>query len=55
MSGIAEVKFVLHALATNLDPVHSVPIDKHINFFYTGLAIIFLSIIAYMFFSKKRQ
>jgi hypothetical protein len=55
MSGIAEVKPILQALATSLDPVHSVPIDKHINFFYTGLAIIFLSIIAYMFFSKKPQ
>jgi hypothetical protein len=55
MSGIAEVKPVLQALAASLDPVHSVPIDKHINLFYTGLAIIFLSIIAYMFFSKKPQ
>ncbi|HWW22891.1 MAG TPA: hypothetical protein VNY78_03260 [Edaphobacter sp.] len=55
MSGIAEVKPVLQALAANLAPVHSVPIDKHINLFYTGLAIIFLSIVAYMFFSKKPQ
>ena len=55
MSRIAELQLVPQALAASLDPVHSVPIDKHINFFYTGLALIFLSIIAYMFFSKKPQ
>ena len=55
MSGIAEVKPVLQALAASLAPVHSVPIDKHINFFYAGLATIFVGILAYMFFSKKPQ
>jgi hypothetical protein len=51
MSGIAEVKLVLQALAAN---IIEVPIDKHINLFYTGLAIIFAGVMAYMFFSKKR-
>ena len=55
MSRIAELQFVPQALAAHLDPVHSVPIDQHINLFYSGLAIIFLCIIAYMFFSKKPQ
>ena len=52
MSGIAEVKLVPQALAAN---IIEIPIDKHLTLFYTGLAIIFLSIIAYMFFSKKPQ
>ncbi|HEY6412908.1 MAG TPA: hypothetical protein VIX42_04435 [Edaphobacter sp.] len=51
MSGIAEVKPVLQALAAN---IIEIPIDKHINLFYTGLAIIFVGILSYMFFSKKR-
>jgi len=52
MSGIAEVKPVLQALAAN---IIEIPIDKHLNLFYTGLAIIFVCVIAYMFFSKKPQ
>jgi hypothetical protein len=52
MSGIAEVKFVSQTLAAN---IIEIPIDKHFNLFYTGLAIIFVCVLAYMFFSKKRQ
>ena len=52
MSGIAEIKPALQALATN---ILEVPISKHINLFYTGLAIIFAGVLAYMFFSKKPQ
>jgi hypothetical protein len=52
MSGIAEVKLVSQALAAN---IIEIPIDKHLTLFYTGLAIIFVCVIAYMFFSKKPQ
>ncbi|MCU1226924.1 MAG: hypothetical protein JWQ42_5017 [Edaphobacter sp.] len=51
MSRIAEIQTVPLALAANAIVV---PIDKHINLFYTGLAIIFACVMAYMFFSKKR-
>jgi hypothetical protein len=51
MSGIVEVKLVSQALAAT---IIEVPIDKHLTLFYTGLAIIFVCVIAYMFFSKKR-
>ncbi|WP_263366102.1 hypothetical protein [Edaphobacter bradus] len=50
MSRIVELQLAPQALA-----IISVPIDKHINLFYTGLAIIFTCVMAYMFFSKKRQ
>jgi hypothetical protein len=49
---MSELQLVPQALAANLIEV---PMDKHLNLFYTGLAIIFVSIIAYMFFSKKPQ
>jgi hypothetical protein len=50
MSGIAELQLVPQALAAN---IIEIPMDKHLNLFYTGLAIIFVCVIAYMFFSKK--
>jgi hypothetical protein len=52
MSGIAELQLVPQALAAN---IIEIPIDKHLTLFYTGLAIIFVCVIAYMFFSKKPQ
>jgi len=52
MSRITELQAVLLAPPAI---VLSVPIDKHINLFYVGLAIIFACVLAYMFFSKKPQ
>jgi hypothetical protein len=49
---MSELQLVPQALAANLIEV---PMDKHLNLFYTGLAIIFICVIAYMFFSKKPQ
>jgi hypothetical protein len=49
---MSELQLVPQALAAN---IIEVPMDKHLNLFYTGLAIIFICVIAYMFFSKKPQ
>jgi hypothetical protein len=49
MSRILEIQ---PALAANAIVV---PIDRHINLFYTGLAIIFALVLAYMYFSKPRN
>jgi hypothetical protein len=52
MSRITELQAVLLAPPAI---VLSVPIEKHINLFYVGLAIIFACVLAYMFFSKRPQ
>jgi hypothetical protein len=52
MFQIAELQFAPQTLATTFV---FVPIEKHIDLFYTGLAIVFVCFISYMFFSKKRQ
>jgi hypothetical protein len=52
MSQIAEIQLAPLALAANLV---FVPIEKHINLVYTGLAIIFACLLVYWFLYTKRH
>ena len=52
MFRIAELQLAPQALAV-LFP--SIPVEKHIDLFYTGLAIVFIFVITYMFVYNKRH
>ncbi len=52
MFRIAELHLAPQALAEYFP---SIPVEKHIDLFYTGLAIVFTCVIAYMFVYNKRH
>ncbi len=52
MSQIAEIQLVPLVLAANIIVV---PFEKHINFVYIGLAIIFACVLVYWFLYNKRH
>jgi hypothetical protein len=52
MSQIVEVQLVPLALSAN---VILIPIEKHVNFVYIGLAIIFACVLVYWFLYTKRH
>jgi hypothetical protein len=52
MSQLAELHTTPSALAAN---IFLVPVEKHVNLVYIGLAVIFACVLAYMFLSKRQQ
>jgi hypothetical protein len=52
MSRIAELQL---SPQISVAIIFFVPIEQHINLFYTGLAIVFICFMAYMFIYSKRH